>query len=60
MAKKKAASEAARLMARRSVKARIQKWGKEEFQRRMQEWGRLGGRPPKRGGKKPRKEDKTK
>jgi hypothetical protein len=46
-----AASDAARLMARRSIKARREKWGEAEFQRKMQEWGRLGGRP-KGSGKK--------
>jgi hypothetical protein len=56
--KKTAASEAASLMGRRSVKARIAKWGKAEFERKMQEWGKMGGRPKssgkkqtKRGGK---------
>jgi hypothetical protein len=38
-------NDAARLMAHRSVEARIKKWGKREFQRRMREWGKLGGRP---------------
>jgi len=33
------------MMGRRSVKARIEQWGETEFRRRMQEWGRLGGRP---------------
>jgi hypothetical protein len=42
-------SEAARQLARRSVAARRQKWGKEGFRERMQVWGKLGGRPPKRG-----------
>lgn len=46
MANKKA-SEAARALAKRSIKARKEKWGEEEFQRRMQEYGKLGGRPPK-------------
>jgi len=27
------------------VRIRKQKWGEEEFARRMQEWGKLGGRP---------------
>ncbi len=45
MGARKATSEAARLMARRSVKARIENWGEEEFRRRMREWGKLGGRP---------------
>ncbi len=45
------ASEAARLLARKSVRARREKWGEKEFVRRMREWGRLGGRPPKKEGK---------
>jgi hypothetical protein len=52
MAKKKtAASDAASIMGRRSAKARIAKWGEAEFQRKMEEWGKLGGRP-KGSGKK--------
>lgn len=47
----KQASEAARLLARRSVRARRERWGEPEFVRRMREWGKLGGRP-KGGGKK--------
>jgi hypothetical protein len=39
------ASEAARELARRSIAARQLKWGKEGFRRRMQVWGKLGGRP---------------
>jgi hypothetical protein len=46
---KSRASDAARLMGRRSVKARIEQWGAEEFRRRLQEWGKLGGRPAMRG-----------
>jgi len=42
------ASEAARLLAQRSVSARRERWGEQEFQRRMREWGKLGGRPRKR------------
>jgi hypothetical protein len=38
-------SEAASLMGRKSAQAREEKWGKKEFIRRMQEWGKLGGRP---------------
>jgi len=38
-------SKAASLMGRRSATARIRKWGKADFVRRMQEWGKLGGRP---------------
>lgn len=41
---------AASLMGRRSAQVRLQKWGKEEFARRMREWGKLGGRPPGSGG----------
>jgi hypothetical protein len=41
-------SEAASLMGRRSANARVKKWGKQEFVRRMQEWGKLGGRPRKK------------
>jgi hypothetical protein len=41
----RAVSEAAREMARRSVEARKQAWGEKEFIRRMQEWGKKGGRP---------------
>lgn len=40
-------NQAARLMGRKSVEARKKKWGKKEFVRKMQEWGRLGGRPRK-------------
>jgi hypothetical protein len=36
---------AASLLGRQSAKARIKKWGKKEFLRRMREWGKLGGRP---------------
>jgi hypothetical protein len=38
-------SHAASLLGRKSVEARKKKWGKTEFVRRMQEWGKLGGRP---------------
>jgi hypothetical protein len=40
-------NQAARLMGRKSVEARKKKWGKREFVRRLQEWGKLGGRPRK-------------
>jgi len=40
-----AINEAASLMGQRSAEARIKQWGKREFVKRMQEWGRLGGRP---------------
>lgn len=41
----KQASEAARLLARRSVRARREAWGEPEFTRKLREWGKLGGRP---------------
>jgi hypothetical protein len=44
-------SRAASMMGRRSVEARIQKWGKREFARKLREWGKLGGRPKGKGGK---------
>jgi len=50
-------SRAASVLGRRSVDARIKKWGKREFVKRMREWGKLGGRPKgsgsqqKKGGK---------
>jgi len=47
-------SKAASLMGRKSAKVRQEKWGKKEFVRRMQEWGKLGGRP-KGSGKKTKK-----
>jgi len=37
--------KAASALGRRSVEARIQKWGKRDFARKMREWGKLGGRP---------------
>jgi hypothetical protein len=50
--------KAARAMARRSVEARKQAWGEDEFRNRLREWGRMGGRPKsgtksqtKKGGK---------
>jgi hypothetical protein len=48
-------SKAASLMGRKSVKVRQKKWGKKEFVRRMQEWGKMGGRP-KGSGKKGKKQ----
>lgn len=38
-------SRAASAMGRRSAEARIEKWGRREFVRRMRAWGKLGGRP---------------
>jgi hypothetical protein len=43
----KQTSEAARLLAQESVRARREKWGEDEFVRRMSQWGKLGGRPRK-------------
>jgi hypothetical protein len=45
-------NKAASLLGRKSVDARKEKWGKKEFVRRMQEWGKLGGRPKGNGKKK--------
>jgi hypothetical protein len=45
-------NKAASLMGRKSAEARAKKWGKKEFVRRMQEWGKLGGRPRVSGRKK--------
>jgi len=47
-------SKAASLLGRKSAEARRKQWGKKEFVRRMQEWGKLGGRP-KGSGKTKRK-----
>jgi len=47
---RKKTSEAARLLAQKSVRVRREKWGKKEFVRRMRAWGKLGGRPPKKEG----------
>jgi hypothetical protein len=51
-------SKAASLMGQRSAKARIRKWGKAEFERRMREWGQLGGRPKGSGKKKSKRGEK--
>jgi hypothetical protein len=40
-------NEAASVLGRRSAKARQKKWGKKEFDKKMREWGKLGGRPKK-------------
>lgn len=40
-------TSAASILGRRSVEVRREKWGEEEFLRRMRAWGKLGGRPPK-------------
>ncbi|MGH7838397.1 MAG: hypothetical protein ACREQC_11330 [Candidatus Binataceae bacterium] len=47
MPKKK--NEAARLLAKKSVRVRQEKWGKKKFVKKMRAWGKLGGRPPKKG-----------
>ena len=49
-------SKAASLMGRKSAQARRKKWGRKEFVRKMQEWGKLGGRPKGSGKKKGGKE----
>ena len=46
-----AASEAASILGKRSAAARRKKWGEKEFKKKMREWGKLGGRPRKKGGK---------
>ena len=46
--KQKDVNKAASLLGKRSAEARKKKWGVKEFKRRMQEWGKLGGRPPKK------------
>ena len=43
--KQEQASEAARMLALRSVEARRAKWGADGFTKKMQAWGKLGGRP---------------
>jgi len=48
-------NKAASLLGRKSALARRKKWGKKEFVRKMQEWGKLGGRP-KGSGKAKQKE----
>jgi hypothetical protein len=45
------ASEAARELAKRSVAARRLKWGEAGFREKMQAWGKLGGRPRGKKGK---------
>ena len=49
------ASKAASLLGSKSAEARRKKWGKKEFVRRMQEWGKLGGRPKGSGKAKDKK-----
>jgi hypothetical protein len=40
-------NEAASALGKRSADVRQKKWGKNEFKKRMREWGKLGGRPKK-------------
>jgi hypothetical protein len=47
-------SKAASLMGRKSAKSREKKWGRATFVRKMQEWGKLGGRPKGSGKKRGR------
>jgi hypothetical protein len=42
-------SKAGQVLGRKSVRVRREKWGEKEFARRMREWGKLGGRPRKKG-----------
>ena len=45
------AKKAASILGQRSAEARIRKWGKARFLRKMREWGKLGGRPKGTGKK---------
>ncbi len=47
-------NDAASLLGKLSAEARRKKWGTKEFARKMQAWGKLGGRP-KGSGKTKRK-----
>jgi hypothetical protein len=49
-------NQAASLLGKRSADARKKAWGEKEFKKKMQAWGKLGGRPKK--GSKDRKETK--
>ena len=40
-------NEAASALGKRSAEVRKKTWGKEEFVKRMREYGKLGGRPRK-------------
>ena len=46
---KKAVSEAASLMGKRSYAARVQRFGIERIREIARENGKKGGRPPKKG-----------
>ena len=47
-------SKAASVLGRRSAEVRTERWGRQEFVKRMRAWGKLGGRP-KGSGKKQKK-----
>jgi hypothetical protein len=49
--RKKAVSEAASLMGKRSYRARLERFGIERLQEIARENGKKGGRPPKKGNK---------
>jgi hypothetical protein len=38
---------AASMLGKKSAEARKKMWGEREFNRRLREWGKLGGRPKK-------------
>ena len=40
-------NEVMSLLGQRSAEVRQKKWGKREFVKKMREYGKLGGRPPK-------------
>ena len=40
-------NQAASLLGKRSAEARKKAWGAKEFKKKMQDWGKLGGRPKK-------------
>jgi hypothetical protein len=48
---KKAVSDAASLMGKRSYRARLERFGIERLQEIARENGKKGGRPPKKGKK---------
>jgi len=49
----KKAAEAAKELAKLSVAARRRKWGEDGFRKKMQAWGKLGGRPRTKSVRKP-------
>jgi hypothetical protein len=48
---KKAVSDAASLLGKRSYRARLERFGIERLQEIARENGKKGGRPPKKGNK---------